>query len=185
MVNEEIVIVHVFGSDDNLKILGELLGNETGRKIMFNLMNTDMYTNEIAVKLGIRVSLVIHHLEKMQQLGLLEITEKKLVRKGKKHRFFKVNSHFFISVNQTKKEMEESGLLKRIFKSTIKFAVIGIAVVSVFIIEDLYIFTSDSFAAVGSFSLFVFPLAALSIGLIIERFLSRKKGKISPYSLRT
>ena len=66
MVNEE-TIVHVFGSDDNLKILGELLGNETGRKIMFNLMNTDMYTNEIAVKLDIRVSLVIHHLEKMQQ----------------------------------------------------------------------------------------------------------------------
>jgi len=180
MVDEEPEIVNVFSSDDNLKILGELIGNETGRKIMFNLMNTDMYTNEIAVKLKIRVSLVIHHLEKMQQLGLLEITEKKLVKRGKKHRFFKVNPYFFISLNQTKKQIEEGGLLKRIFKSTVRFAVIGIAVVSVFIISDLYNFNPSSppmSGAISDMSIFIFPLTILSIGLIIERFLSRKKRK--------
>ena len=70
--------IKMFGSDDDLKSLGELLSNETSRTIIKNLMEYEMYTNEIATKLDMRVSLVIHHLKKMEALGLLEISDKKI-----------------------------------------------------------------------------------------------------------
>ena len=86
-------IIKVFASDDNLKALGELLANDNARKIILNLMTGEMYTNQIATKLDIRVSLVIHHLKKLEELGLLEIDDKKIKRKGQKHRFFKIDDY--------------------------------------------------------------------------------------------
>jgi len=63
--------IKIFASDDNLKSLGELLSNETSRKIIKNLMENEMYTNEIATKLDIRVSLVIHHLKKTRRTWII------------------------------------------------------------------------------------------------------------------
>ena len=114
--------IKVFASDDNLKSLGELLSNETSRKIIMNLMQNTMYTNEISTKLDIRVSLVIHHLKKLAELGLLEITEKKIKRKGENHRFFRITSDIFVTLDKTKEEVEKKGILKRIFRDAIKFA---------------------------------------------------------------
>jgi len=113
--------IKVFASDDNLKSLGELLSNETSRKIIKNLMEHQMYTNEIATKLDIRVSLVIHHLKKLEELGLVQIVDRKIKRKGEKHRFFKIDSDIFVTINKTKNEVEEKGVLKRIFRDGIKF----------------------------------------------------------------
>jgi len=118
--------IKVFGSDDNLKALGELLSNETSRKIMIHLMKQEMYTNEISTKLDIRISLVIHHLKKMEDLGLVEITNKKIVKKGEKHRFFKIDSDLFITLNNTKEKIKEKGILKRIFSDGMKFTMIGV-----------------------------------------------------------
>jgi len=126
--------IKVFASDDNLKSLGELLSNETSRKIIMNLMASEMYTNEIATKLDIRVSLVIHHLRKLEELGLLEIIDKKIKRKGEKHKFFKMNFDIFITLDKNKDEIKENGILKRIFKEGIKLCsvflvtVVGISI---------------------------------------------------------
>ena len=117
--------IKVFGSDDNLKALGELLSNETSRKIISSLMKREMYTNELSTKLDMRVSLVIHHLKKMEELGLLEITKKKIIKKGQEHRFFKMNSDIFITLNNTKEEVKEKGILKRIFKDVVNVTLIA------------------------------------------------------------
>lgn len=116
--------INVFGSDDDLKSLGELLSNATSRKIIKNLMKHKMYTNEIATKLDIRVSLVIYHLKKMEALGLLEITNKKIKRKGEKHRFFKINSSIFVILDKTKEEIEKNGILKKIFKDGVEITLV-------------------------------------------------------------
>lgn len=116
--------IKVFGSDNDLKSLGELLSNQTSRKIMTGLMNSKMYTNEIATKLDMRVSLVIHHLKKMEALGLLEITHKQIIRKGDKHRFFKMNSDIFVILDKTKEEIEKKGILKNTFKDGLEFALV-------------------------------------------------------------
>ena len=119
--------IKVFASDDNLKSLGELLSNDSSRNIIFHLMNNEMYTNEISTKLEMRVSLVIHHLKKMEDLGLLEISEKQIIKKGQKHRFFKIKSDIFITINKSKEEIKEKRFLSRIFRDEIKFTVIGVA----------------------------------------------------------
>ena len=122
--------IKVFASDDNLKELGELLSNDSSRKIIYHLMNKEMYTNEIATKLEMRVSLVIHHLKKMEDLGMLTIINKKIKRKGEEHRFFRINSNILVIVDLNKQEIEEKGLLKRLFKDGIKFASLSIAAIS-------------------------------------------------------
>lgn len=170
--------IKVFASDDNLKALGELLSNDTSRKIISHLMKNEMYTNELSTKLDIRVSLVIHHLKKMESLGLLEITHKKIIKKGEKHRFFKMNTNIFVTLNNTKEEVKEKGILKKIFRDGLKFYIIGIITLSVFVITDMKNYYNPNDISYASIMPeLIAPLTVLSIGLIIERVLSRKKRK--------
>ncbi len=70
--------IKVFSSDDDkLKILGELLSNKSSRDIIRMLIERESYINEISNTLGLRVSLVIHHINKMESIDMLEITQKK------------------------------------------------------------------------------------------------------------
>lgn len=122
--------IKVFDSDDkSLKILGELLSNDTSRKIIRMLIGKECYTNELATKLDIRVSLVIHHLKKLEELGLLDINHKQIVKKGNNHRYFKINAPFLIIPDKTKEELEEKGILKKIFRDGITFFGFGCALV--------------------------------------------------------
>ncbi len=86
-----------FNDDKNMKLLGEVISSNTCQKIIYNLMTKEMYTNEISTKLDMRVSLVIHHLKKLEKLGILEITVKQIDGKGLDHRFFKINTQIFIT----------------------------------------------------------------------------------------
>jgi len=168
--------IRIFGSDDNLKALGELLSNETSRKIIFTLMKKEMYTNEISTALDMRVSLVIHHLKKMEELGLLDITKKRIIKKGQEHRFFKMSTDIFITLNNTKEEVKEKGILKKIFKDGIKFAFVPI-------IAIMSLFTQHSFdnsgldVAKSNNDIIVIGLIIIIIGLITERIYFQKKKK--------
>ena len=127
--------IKVFDSDENkLKILGELLSNDTSRRMIKLLIEQESYTNQIAKLLDIRVSLVIHHLKKMEEIGILEIHNKKIVKKGKEHRYFRMVPGLFVLLNQTKGEIKEKGILKNIFKEGIKFASIAIGAFSTYFI---------------------------------------------------
>ena len=118
--------IKVFDGDDkSLKILGELLSNDTSRSIIKALMQKEMYTNEIATKLNIRVSLVIHHLKKLEELGLVDIANKQIVKKGNHHRYFKISKRLFIVPDMNKQQIKKSGLLERTFKTTIKLTTVA------------------------------------------------------------
>lgn len=170
--------IKIFASDDNLKLLGELLSNETSRKIIVNLMNEQMYTNQIATKLSIRVSLVIHHLRKLEDLGLLDIEDKKIKRKGEDHRFFKMSSDIFITLDKSKEDIESKGILRRIFREGIRFAVIPIAVILSFSIENLFTSRNNwsNLDNVDDLSLEL-PLSIIIIGLVLERIYIHFKNK--------
>lgn len=130
--------IKIFHNDDeSLKLLGELLSNESSRKIIRLLIEKEMYANEIAAKLEMRPNLVLHHLKKLEDLGVLMITFNKITKKGKDHRFFKMNSSFFVLPNHSKKEVNDKGFLKSFFKDGIKFAVIGlVSFVSWFLVPN-------------------------------------------------
>ncbi len=120
--------IKIFDAEDNkLKLLGELLSNDTSRRIIKMLIQKESYTNEISKKLDIRVSLVIHHLKKLEGLGVLEITHKQIVRKGNNHRYFRMVPGWFLVPSRTKEEIHKSGFLGKIFREGVKFLAVGIA----------------------------------------------------------
>lgn len=172
--------IKVFGSDDDLKSLGELLSNETSRKIIKNLMEAEMYTNEIATKLDMRVSLVIHHLKKMEALGLLEITDKKIKRKGENHRFFKMNFDIFITLDNTKENINKKGILKRIFRDSVKFTVlVSVSIMSYFLTRgtgksELIDLSKGEIPDPNTISPLILPLIIIIIGLLIFYFRKQK-----------
>ena len=134
--NENIDKIKIFSSeDDKLKILGELLSNKSSRDIIRLLIEKEMYTNEIAKKLELKPNLVIHHLQKMESIGLLEITNKKITKKGEEHRFFRILQGMLIIPNEPNK-IKENGFLRKIFKEGVKFASIGIAAIISFVITE-------------------------------------------------
>lgn len=147
-------------------------------------MKQEMYTNEISTALDMRVSLVIHHLKKMEELGLLDITKKRIIRKGAEHRFFKMSSDIFITLNNTKEEVKEKGLLKRIFKEGIKFTSIGIAGMFIWMSDIPHFLETQSPVFPVPFGLdqpysdpLVPALIIVIVGLIIERVFSIRKNK--------
>jgi DNA-binding transcriptional ArsR family regulator len=178
--NDNFDKIKVFSSeDDKLKVLGELLSNKSSRDIIKLLMNKEHYTNEIANKLDLRPNLVIHHLKKLEELGLLEIRNKRIVKKGNEHRYFKINPSWFITPNHTRDEIEEKGIFQKIFKEGLKFFVIGITTGSVFVLTDLRNFYNpDGISYASELPILVAPLTVLVTGLILERIFSlRKKRK--------
>lgn len=108
-------------TNNSLKELGEVIANENGRRIIMALVEKEMYINEISKTLDIPVGLVLHHIQKLEKLDLLIITDKPISKKTKDHRFFKIKFDVFLEFTK-----EDDSKLKRIFKEGIKFASIGI-----------------------------------------------------------
>lgn len=173
-MSDDDVKIKVFASDDNLKALGELLSNDSSRNIIYNLMTKEMYTNEIATKLDMRVSLVIHHLKKLEDLGLLEISEKRIKRKGIDHRFFKIRSNIFVVLDQDKKEIEEKGFLTKVFKEGVRFALLGIGAISTWFYFELP--QQEKWSGTSSpNNSFLYASIVIIIGLAIMLFFAKKR----------
>ena len=106
-------------TDKSLKKLGELLANETSRNIILLLVEEELYVNQIAERLQLRVSLVIHHLQKLEELKLLDVVEKPISRRTKNHRFFRMSTDIFLGgIGKTE--------VKKIFKEGIKFSALSL-----------------------------------------------------------
>ena len=177
-MNDEI---KVFPSDDrSLKLLGELLSNDTSRKIIRCLIEKQMYTNELAIKLDIPISLVIHHLKKLEELNLVDVEEKRITRKTKNHKFFKMTGKFFVLPNDSKDEINETGMLERIFKEKVRYTLAGTTALSAFIlikVQNDYqkVFTGEP-QAVPFYQESVFvPFLIIIAGLAIELVIRHKK----------
>ena len=125
---EKDIEIEVIADDDSLKTLGELLASKTSRDLMKFLMNKSTYKMKISDELGVPFSLVEHHLKKLEKLGLVKITNKKLIKDGVLHKTYKITADgIFLMLNTTKEEIKEKGVLKRIFKESVKFVAVGIA----------------------------------------------------------
>ncbi len=166
-------------TDSSLKQLGELLMNETSRSIILELIGKEMYVNEISIKLGLRVSLVTHHLKKLIKLGLLDIVNQPISKRTKDHRFFRFRTDIFLNFT----EDIDGNKLKRIFKDGVKFASIGIVAVTAFLVDysSWFELTKSNYAKpIESNPLepWVIFLALLVGGLVIERiYFGLKKRK--------
>ena len=120
--------VKIFTKDtENINLLGHLITSKVSRDIMNLLAEEELFASQIAKKTNTDLSLVFHHLKKMEQCNLLIITEKQITKKGNYHKLYKVVPNIFITVSETQKEVHESGFLKRIFRDGVKFSVITVS----------------------------------------------------------
>ena len=175
--------VKVFGADDrSLKLLGELLSNDTSRKIIRSLIEKQMYTNELATKLDIPISLVMHHLKKLEELGLVDVEERQITKKTKRHKFFRMSGKIFVLPNDSNAEMRETGSLGRILQEKVRYTIIGAAALFAFVLtrgqDGSTAFSPQELPAVPFYleSTFV-PLLIVIAGLAIERVVQHKKRK--------
>lgn len=60
--------------DQKLKEIGEILSSDSSRQILKLLFNTSLSANQISQKTDLSLPLVIHHLKKMQNAGVVKIT---------------------------------------------------------------------------------------------------------------
>ncbi len=173
--------VKVFGADDrSLKLLGELLSNDTSRKIIRRLIEKQMYTNELATKLDIPISLVIHHLKKLEELNLVDVEEKQITKKTKKHKFFRMSGKIFVLPNDSNAEIHETGSLKRILQEKIRYTIIGATALFAFVLirnqgSSTALVAQDLPAAPFYLESTFIPLLIIIVGLIIERVMQYKK----------
>jgi len=120
----------------------------------------------------LRVSLVIHHLEKIKKLGLLDITSKPINKRTKDHMFYKFNKNIFIDTEIPQTENR----LSKIFHPAVRFVGITIITASVFMITDFQYFYNPSEVISNPFiPRLTIPLITLIISLVFERILFRKK----------
>lgn len=60
--------------DEKLKEIGEILSSDSSRQILKLLFNNSLSANQISQKTEMSLPLVIHHLKKMQNTGVVKIT---------------------------------------------------------------------------------------------------------------
>ena len=184
--------IKIFSSnDEKLKVLGELLSNKSSRDIIKLLINNEMYANEISQKLNLRPNLVIHHLKKLESIGLVEINEKRLTKKGSMHKFFNINSNFLIIPDKNDQEIKEKRILNRFFKNGVRFVAIGIAAMVPWIVTEDGLLSQlieterthtgaisidqpeyDFFQSLSEIDPIVFSPFFIAAGLVLERMFS-------------
>jgi DNA-binding transcriptional ArsR family regulator len=174
--------IEVFSSeDDKLKFLGELLSNESSRQILLLLTNQEMSANELSEKTNLRLSLVIHHLKKMQQVGIVKIVKTEKNTKNHDMKYYSAKSGIMIFSQEASERAKKSKIFQLSVKKVFKFASIAISgLVSWFtaetILKNPFSETDPShtgivpFVDTGELSISVIVgLSFIIMGLVIER----------------
>jgi DNA-binding Lrp family transcriptional regulator len=120
-VNEKIEILST--DDEKIKTIGELLSNDSSRGILKLLLDDTLTANQIAQKLGISLQLVIYHLKKMQELDIINATQKENDMKY----YTSTKFAFIILSSKASEKAKKSKSLFNSLKKIHRFAAIGIS----------------------------------------------------------
>ena len=118
--NVKIISTH----DEKAKVVGEILSNDTSRKIL-NLLSVsnEMTLNQISQETGLSLSLVTHHLKKMQSVQVVMISKVGRSVKGHKMNYYSATNQSFL-ITPSKEPVKS---IKSSLKKFSKFFAIGIA----------------------------------------------------------
>lgn len=125
MTSEDEDDVEIISSEDEkIKLLGEIFSNDSSRKILRRISNgTEMTANEIAQKNDMSLALVIHHLKRMQTVGMVKVTKTEKSAKGQDMKYYLATKQSFLIVPTEK----TTHPLLNSFKKFSKFVAIGMA----------------------------------------------------------
>ena len=120
--NDPIILSY---DDDRLKILGELFGNITSRKILILLIDNEMTTEQISNRLGLKINLVLYHLEKMLNLEILSITKTTKNSRGHQVKHYRAKQAVLVFSKDAKPRAEKSKTLSNAIRKVTKLSSIG------------------------------------------------------------
>ena len=130
--------IEIISTDDiKIKSVGELLSSDSSRNILKLLFSQVLTANQIAQKTDISLPLVIYHLKKMQDMGIVKITNVGKNVKTQDMKYY-TSSKFAIVIlpsNLTEKAKASKSLANS-FKTIYKFASIALAAVATWIVSQ-------------------------------------------------
>lgn len=117
--------------DDKIKTIGEILSSDSSRDIMKLLFNDSMTANQIATKTSISLPLVIYHLKKMQDAGVVKITNVGKNVKSHDMKFYTVDKLAIVILpNQMSAPAKKSKSLFQSFSRIHRLSTLGTAAIA-------------------------------------------------------
>lgn len=93
--NNEIRVLSA--DDEKIKVVGEVLANESSRTILKLLSSNDEMTiNQMAQEIDLSIPLVSHHLKKMQDAGVVKVNRIGTSVKGQKMKYYSATNQSFL-----------------------------------------------------------------------------------------
>lgn len=119
--------VEILSTDDEkIKAIGEILSTDKSRKILTFLFNNALTANEISQKTEISLPLVIYHLKKMQEAGVVKITNVGKNTKSHDMKFYTIDKFAIVILpNQMSKPAKTSKSLFNSFTRIHRMATLG------------------------------------------------------------
>lgn len=135
-INEKIEILST--DDQRIKTVGELLSSDSSRTILKLLFNEQMTANQIAQKTEISLPLVIYHLKKMQEAGLVKIAQTEKNTKSHDMKVYTVDKFAIVILPSGMTEKAKSSKsLHNSFNRIYRFATIGGAAIAAWFSSQL------------------------------------------------
>ena len=128
-INDKIEILST--DDERIKAVGELLSSDSSRTILKLLFNDQMTANQIAQKMEISLPLVIYHLKKMQEAGIVKIAQTEKNTKSHDMKVYTVDKFAIVILPSGMTEKAKSSKsLHNSFNRIYRFATIGGAAIA-------------------------------------------------------
>ncbi|TBR09678.1 MAG: ArsR family transcriptional regulator [Candidatus Nitrosotenuis sp.] len=123
-INEKIEILST--DDQRIKTVGELLSSDSSRAILKLLFNDHMTANQIAQKTETSLPLVMYHLKKMQDAGIVTISSTGKNTKSHDMKYYTVDKFAIVILPSGLSEKAKSSKsLHNSFNRIYRFATIG------------------------------------------------------------
>lgn len=173
--------VEILSTDDEkIKLIGSVLSNDASRNILKLLFEHEMTANGIAQKTGMLLSLVIFHLQKMQEAGIVTISKIRKNSKGHDMKYYGTTKlSVIILPSKFSEKAKNSKSLNNSLNRIFRFTAIGLAGLASWL--ALYLQSLEQKPTHGGIvtppneittnAFVIVPLVVILTGLIIERII--------------
>ena len=139
--------VKIYSSnEERIKFLGDVLANDASRSIFLLLTHGELPAGRIADKTGMSLALVTHHLEKMQNAGVVRVSKVSKNAKNRDMKHYRAVLAILIIPEESHGRARDSRALALSLRRILRFSAIGIAGVSTWLAVKYAGFTEPATA---------------------------------------
>lgn len=180
-IHEKVEILST--DDEKIKLIGNLLSNDASRNILKLLFEQEMTANDIAKKTSMLLSLVIFHLQKMQEAGIVTINKIGKNSKGHDMKYYGTTKLAVIILpSKFSEKAKNSKSLKISLNRIFRLAAITVVGMASWAITNQLMYNSEWNAgneipavSVESYLSIIMGLSAVIVAMITDRIVQWKK----------